>query len=330
MSYRAPRWLRGSHLQTIWPALLLKSTPPDYRREIWPTPDGGEIAVDRIDGKPGTPTVVLFHGLEGSSHSHYAISLMQAVKARGWHGVVPHFRGCGGISNQQRRAYHAGDAAEIAWIITRLAANQPQLFAAGVSLGGNMLLRYMGEQAHAALPLAAAAVSVPLDLAAASTRLDRGFGKHVYTRMFLKTLKPKSMAQLSAHPDLFSADAVLKSRTFTEFDNLVTAPLHGYRDVHDYWLRASSKPVLARITRPTLVLNAVNDPFLPPAALPRTDEVSAAVTLEQPAEGGHAGFVSGRFPGNLQWLPTRLLAFFDLHLPAVQVQPERQNACPTS
>ncbi|MFC3532180.1 YheT family hydrolase [Vogesella facilis] len=316
MRYQAPRWLHGSHADTIWPALFIRQQAPAYRREVWPTPDGGEIVVDRVDGQAGTPLVVLFHGLEGSSRSHYAIALMREVQARGWHGVVPHFRGCGGAENRQPRAYHAGDSAEIDWILQRLAMEQSQLFAAGVSLGGSMLLRYLGEWGNAALPLAAAAISVPLDLAAASTRLDRGLGKWLYTRMFLGTLKPKSLRQLQHHPQLFDADAVRRARTFAQFDNLVTAPLHGYRDVRDYWTRASSKPVLGSIMRPTLLLNARNDPFLPASALPGADEVSAAVTLELPERGGHVGFATGPFPGRLDWLPQRLLGFFDNYLPA--------------
>lgn len=316
MHYRAPRWLHGSHADTIWPALFIRQQAPAYRREVWATPDGGEIVVDRVDGKPGTPLVVLFHGLEGSSHSHYAIALMRAVQARGWHGVVPHFRGCGGMENYQPRAYHAGDSAEIDWILRRLAAEQPLLFAAGVSLGGSMLLRYLGEWGGTALPQAAAAISVPLDLAAASTRLDRGLGKWLYTRMFLGTLKPKSLRQLQRYPQLFDAAALRRARTFAQFDDIVTAPLHGYRDVRDYWARASSKPILGSITRPTLLLNARNDPFLPPSALPAVDEVSSAVTLELPERGGHVGFATGPFPGRLDWLPQRLLGFFDNYLPA--------------
>lgn len=316
MSYRAPGWLPGSHLQTIWPALVLKGRAPAYRREIWLTPDGGQIAADFVDGQTGQPLLVLFHGLEGSSRSHYAIALMRAVKAAGWHGVVPHFRGCGGIENHQRRAYHAGDAEEISWILQRLAASHKgPLFAAGVSLGGNMLLRYLAAGGSTAIPQAAAAVSAPLDLAAASTRLDRGLSRRIYTRMFLDTLIPKSAQQHARHPDLFDLAQVRRSKTFTEFDNLVTAPLHGYRDVHDYWQRASSKPVLRDILQPTLVLNARNDPFLPAHALPNAHEVGPAVTLEQPEHGGHVGFVSGPFPGKLDWLPARLLGFFQNHLP---------------
>ncbi|AXK40213.1 YheT family hydrolase [Crenobacter cavernae] len=314
--YRAPRWLKGGHAQTIWPAVGIRQSRPPYRRELWPTPDGGEVAVDFVDGPLDAPLVVLFHGLEGSSDSHYALSLMTMLAEHGWRGAVPHFRGCGGVGNTLRRAYHAGDSAEVAWLLEKFAGLGQPLFAAGVSLGGNMLLKYLGETGTDALPLACAAVSVPVDLAAASTRLDVGFGRHVYTRLFLGTLKPKALSQLIHHPGLFDADGVRRARTFGEFDNLVTAPLHGYRDVRDYWTRASSKPLLRHIARPTLLLNAVNDPFLPPDALPKPHEVSAAVRLEQPAEGGHVGFVTGSFPGRLDWLPERLIAFFEEQLAA--------------
>lgn len=311
--YRAPRWLIGGHAQTLWPALLARGPRPHYRRERWPTPDGGEIAVDFIDGPADAPLLVLFHGLEGSSDSHYARALMSAVAARGWRGAVPHFRGCGGVDNALPRAYHAGDSAEVAWVLQKLADGHP-LLAAGVSLGGNMLLKYLGEQGDAALPVAAAAVSAPLDLAAASTRLDHGMGRRLYTRMFLDTLKPKALSQLQRHPGLFDDQRLRRARTFGEFDDIVTAPIHGYQGAADYWRRASSKPWLRHIRRPTLVLNARNDPFLPPEALPTAHEVADCVQLEQPEHGGHAGFASGPFAHSLAWLPRRLLAFFDAAL----------------
>jgi predicted alpha/beta-fold hydrolase len=309
--YRAPRWLKGGNAQTIWPAISLKLPAPPYRRELWPTPDGGEIALDFIDGQAGAPLVVLFHGLEGSSDSHYAKALMIAVRERGWHGVVSHFRGCGGVENTLRRAYHAGDSAEVAWVLQRLAERHARVYAAGVSLGGNMLAKYLGETGIAAQCRAAAVISAPLDLHAASTRLDRGVGRLLYTRMFLNTLKPKALSQLERHPGLFDGQRLRRARSFREFDDLVTAPLHGYRDGRDYWQRASSKPLLTAIAVPTLILNARNDPFLPPSALPTRAEASQCVTLEQPEEGGHVGFVTGRFPGRIDWLPHRLLAFFD-------------------
>lgn len=312
--YRPPRWLKGSHAQTVWPAVAIKLPQPPYRRELWATPDGGEVAVDFIDGQPNAPLVVLFHGLEGSSASFYAKALMLEINKCGWNGAVLNFRGCGGCANRQRRAYHAGDSAEVAWLLERLYQPARALFAAGVSLGGNMLLKYLGEHNGAALPDAAAAVSVPLDLVAASRMLDAGLSRHLYTRYFLSTLKPKALGQLELHPGLFDRDALLRARTFREFDSAVTAPMHGFRDELDYWQSSSSKPYLRSIERPTLVLNALNDPFLPAEALPSPHEASSAVLLEQPAEGGHAGFTTGPFPGRIDWLPKRLLSFFEEHL----------------
>ena len=256
---------------------------------------------------------MLFHGLEGNSGSPYARALMSAVRDAGMRGVVVHFRGCSGELNRQPRAYHSGDSPEIDWVLRRLRALHPgtALYACGVSLGGNALLKWLGEQnlAAAALVNAAAAVSAPLDLMAAGNALDAGFNL-IYTRNFLRTMKRKALLKLVQYPQLYDRDHLLASTTLRAFDNLITAPLHGYRDTDDYWTRASSKPWLARIAVPTLVLNARNDPFLPATALPRSDDVAPFVHLEQPAGGGHVGFVSGAFPGHLRWLPRRILAHF--------------------
>ena len=314
MRYTAPPWLPEGHSQTIWPALMIRTPRPHYRREQWPTPDGGSIVLDFVDGKPGSPLVVLFHGLEGSSDSHYARALMHALTGLGWHGVVPHFRGCGGIDNPLPRAYHAGDADEIRWILQKLAIRHPVMAVAAVSLGGSMLLNYLACEGEQAIPRAAAAISAPLDLVAASTRLDRGLGRLLYTRMFMNTLKPKALATLQRHPGLFDGKKLRKARTFIEFDDLVTAPLHGYGTALNYWTSASSKSRLQLISCPTLILNARNDPFLPASALPAPHEASPAVQLEFPADGGHVGFVSGRFPGHINWLPQRILDFFKPHL----------------
>jgi len=313
--YRAPPWLRGGHAQTIYPALFLRGARPRYRRERWETPDADFIDLDFLDGGPAAaPCVALFHGLEGSSSSHYSLALMRALARRRWRGVVVHFRGCSGEANRLPRAYHSGDAPEVGWILARLAHTERPLYAAGVSLGGNALLKWLGESGTAAgAPLAAAAaVSAPLDLMAAGAALEQGLNL-IYTRMFLATLRQKSVAKLARFPGLFDRARALRARTLREFDDVVTAPLHGYRDTDDYWTRASSKPGLAAVRLPTLVLNAQNDPFLPARHLPGVHEVSSMVTLEQPAEGGHAGFASGAFPGNLDWLPQRLLAFFSEH-----------------
>jgi hypothetical protein len=318
--YHAPRWLRGPHIETLYPALALKRPPPPYRREIWPTPDGDEIAVDWIERAPrvGAPLLVHFHGLEGSSSSHYAGALMHTTRANGWNGAVAHFRGCGGHKNHRPRAYHAGDSAEIDWVLRRFRERHTApLFVAGVSLGGNALAKWLGEQADAARDIvdAAAVISAPLDLVAAGKVLDHGLNRAIYTREFLRTLRPKTLAHLArferelAFLGVSPAD-IAAARTFRDFDERVTAPLHGFLGVHDYWLRASSKPWLNQIAVPTLVINAKNDPFLPAAALPTAQEVSPAVTLLQPANGGHVGFTEGPFPGRLDWLPRCLLAFF--------------------
>ena len=240
---------------------------------------------------PAAPLFVLFHGLEGSSDSHYARVLMAEAKARGWFGVVPHFRSCGGSMNLLPRFYHLADSAEVDWVLRRLKAQHPgPVIAAGVSLGGNVLLRWLCEQEQdaAAILDAAAAISAPLDVHAGGHAISQGFGM-VYTRSFLKTLKRKAQAKLDQYPGLFDRDAMLAARTLHAFDNAVTAPLHGFRDTEDYWTRATTRPYLPRIAIPTLLLNARNDPFLPGRVLPSAAEVSAAVTLDQPAHGGHVG-----------------------------------------
>jgi predicted alpha/beta-fold hydrolase len=310
MDYSAPLWLPGAHLQTIYPAVCVPTRPVAYRRERWEAHDGDFVDVDFVDGQPGQPLVVLFHGLEGSSDSHYARALMAALAARGWSGAVPHFRGCSGEPNRAPRFYHSGDAREIDWIVRRLhARGGGKLYAVGVSLGGNALLRWLGEAQHQAeIVDAACAVSAPLDLARGGAALSSGFNM-LYTRMFLRTLKPKCLAKLEQFPGLFDRAALLAARDLYAFDNVVTAPLHGYRDTDDYWDRASARHVLHDITVPTLVLNARNDPFMPAACLPRS--AARNVTLEYPRHGGHVGFVDGSLPGRLDWLPRRLLRFLE-------------------
>ncbi|HWA14078.1 MAG TPA: hydrolase [Burkholderiales bacterium] len=313
MRYRAPWWLPGAHLQTIYPSLFLRGRPPAYRRERWRTPDADFIELDWIDGPPQAPLAAMFHGLEGSSASHYATALMRAVAARRWRGVVVHFRGCGGEPNVLPRAYHSGDADEVAWILVRLRAMQGAvpLFATGVSLGGNAMLKWLGREGEAAAPIvdAAAAVSAPVDLPEAGDRLCRGINR-LYGRHFLRTLKPKSLAKLARFPGLYDGERVARARDLRAFDDLVTAPLHGFRDAADYWRRSASKPGLAGIAVPTLIVHAGNDPFLPGRYLPPPAQVSPAVQIEMTRGGGHVGFTSGPFPGNVAWLPQRLLAFF--------------------
>jgi len=279
------------------------------RRERWDTPDGDFIDVD-FCGDPGArDQLVLFHGLEGCSDSHYARSLAGHALRTGWRLAIPHFRGCSGEPNRRPRAYHSGDTEEVDWILSRFSA---AVSAVGVSLGGNALLKWLGERGEAASARVrrAAAVSAPIDLAAAGDALDRGLNRLLYTRHFLTTLKPKALAKLEVFPGLYDRGRLRAARSFREFDNLVTAPLHGFRDTDDYWSRASSGPHLAAIRVPTLLLNARNDPFLPEHALLAAARGAApCVVLEFPPTGGHAGFLSGPFPGRHSWLPQRLFEF---------------------
>ncbi|HSY28538.1 MAG TPA: alpha/beta fold hydrolase [Burkholderiaceae bacterium] len=312
MIYLAPRWLPGGHLQTIYPAKCITTPTVNYRRERWDAPDGDFVDVDFIDGNPTKPFVVMFHGLEGSSDSHYAKALMAHIAALGWSGAVPHFRGCSGELNRAPRFYHSGDSQEIDWILRRLgkfraSKHGGKFYATGVSLGGNALLRWLGESQHQAeIVDAACAISAPLDLAAGGAALSRGLNM-IYTRVFLETLQPKCIHKLQQFPGLFDRDSMLGARDLYAFDNVVTAPLHGYRDTEDYWHRASAKHILPDITVRTLVLNAENDPFLPKQHLPNV--ASRQVTLEYPPHGGHVGFASGSIPGHLNWLPERIVDF---------------------
>lgn len=312
--YTAPPWLPGGHLQTLYPTLFLRGSEIPYRRERWELADGDFLDVDWMEGDTRSPLVVVFHGLEGSSRSPYARKFMAHARQRGWGGAVINFRGCSGVPNRLPRAYFAGDSAEIQTVLQRIRDSHPNasIYAAGISLGGNALLKWLGEagqQAHELIQRAAA-ISAPLDMQAAGAALDSGLNRLLYTAHFLSTLKRKSLEKARLHPGVLDAELIRQAATFREFDSHVTARLHGYRDADDYWLRTSSKPGLINIALPTLVLNARNDPFLPASALPVATDVSTSVVLEQPAQGGHVAFVQGQFPGNIDWLPQHVLNFF--------------------
>ena len=315
--YRAPRWLPGGHAQTIYPYYLPRPAVL-YRRERLQAPDGDVWDFDWVDAelaRDGTPLVVLFHGLEGDSGSHYARTVMAHSHALGWRGVIPHFRGCGGELNHRPRAYHSGDHEEVGAMLAAIRARVPAptpIHAVGVSLGGSALLNWLGRAgaAAAATVTRAAAVSAPLDLTAAGQAIDRGLNR-IYARHFLSTLIPKSRAMAARHPGLLDPARLDRIRSMFDFDEVVTAPLHGFAGCHDYWTRSSSRRFLAGIRTPTLVRNALNDPFVPAHALAGPHEVSSAVRLDYPAAGGHVGFVSGRFPGSMRWLSDHLMHFFD-------------------
>jgi uncharacterized protein len=320
--YRAPRWLSGhgpiaGNVQTIWPARFsrihphIPSAPIAYQRERWASPDGDFVDVDFFKAAAAPtasrPLLVLFHGLEGSSQSHYAKAFAHWAHAQGWDYAVPHFRGCSGELNLAPRTYHSGDFAEVDWILRRLHGQHTgPLLVVGISLGGNVLLRWAQEAGSESqrIAQAIAAVCAPLDLAAAGHALGGGFNRMVYTRMFINSMKPKALAKLKQHPGLFNEAAMLAAQDLHAYDNAFTAPLHGFANTEDYWARCSAKPGLKAMKHvPALVLNARNDPFVPASSLPGLHDVGPAVTLWQPAEGGHVGFPAGAFPGHVAALP---------------------------
>lgn len=320
MKYTAPKWLPGGNLQTIWPALYSRRVfgpTPLYRRERWNTPDGDFIDVDWLETTPFQTLLVMFHGLEGSSGSHYAEAFADFARVRGFGFAVPHFRGCSGELNHGPRAYHSGDFEEIGWILARMRQqHRGPILAVGISLGGNALLRWaeeMGDEA-ACVADAVASVSSPIDLVASGRAIGRGFNRLVYTRMFLNTMKPKALRKLAQHPGLFDAHALRAARDLYEFDNVFTAPLHGFKSTDDYWTRASAKPHLHRIRIPALVVNARNDPFVPSSCLPQQQDAGRYVTLWQPAHGGHVGFPQGRLPGHVRSMPDAVGGWLASHI----------------
>lgn len=325
--YRAPWWLPGGNLQTVWAALASRrhfGPAPRWKRSRWKTPDGDFIDVDQAQhsSAPETPLLVLFHGLEGSSASQYAVAFADFAAAHGLAYVVPHFRGCSGELNHAPRAYHSGDFQEIDWILRRFAGEYPgrPLMAVGVSLGGNALMRWAGEMGTDAGSWVRAIASVcsPLDLAAGGHAIGRGFNRVVYTRMFMRSMVPKALSKLEQHPGLFDRQKLLAARDLYEFDNLFTAPLHGFKDTEDYWARASAKPVLHSIRVPALALNARNDPFVPAESLPTQHDVGHHVTLWQPEQGGHVGFPVSHgplgLPGHVRAMPEAVGNWLLAHL----------------
>ena len=322
LHYAAPWWLPGGNLQTIWAALFARrfsGPPPVFARERWTAPDNDFVDVDMTTpaGNAAAPLLVVFHGLEGSSQSHYAQAFADVAHARGWSCAIPHFRGCSGEMNHGPRAYHSGDFEEIDWILRRLKVQHSgPLVAVGVSLGGNALMRWAGEMGASAGAVVSAVASVcsPLDLAAGGWAIGRGFNRLVYTRMFLKTMVPKALQKLDQHPGLFSRERMLAVRNLYDFDNIFTAPLHGFKDTDDYWARASAKPHLGSIRVPALALNSRNDPFVPASSLPIAADASPSLMLWQPEQGGHVGFPAGSFPANVQVMPQAVATFLAAHL----------------
>jgi predicted alpha/beta-fold hydrolase len=285
-------------------------------------PGGAGLAWDGPAPHPPTreqPLLVVFHGLEGSSASHYAQAFADVARSRGWAFAVPHFRGCSGELNLAPRAYHSGDFTEIDWMLRRFACTHAgPVLAVGISLGGNALMRWAGELGAPAAQLVSAVASVcsPLDLTASGWAIGRGFNRQVYTRMFLGTMVPKALQKLEQHPGLFDREALLAARDLHAFDNVFTGPVHGFKGADDYWQLASAKPHMGQIAVPALALNALNDPFVPASSLPQPADVSRHVTLWQPEYGGHVGFPAAGYPAHVRAMPEAVATFLAAQLPA--------------
>ena len=315
-TYLRPWWLPTGHLQTLY-AQWLARPKIAYRRERLELDDGDYIDLDWADAASanadGAPLLVFFHGLEGGSQSQYCRTTMAAANTRGWIGVVAHFRGCSGEPNRLPRSYHSGDSEHCQIVLSELRSRFPgrTIFAVGVSLGGNALSKWCGEQGDAANAVIAAAASVsnPLDLGISAEAILHGKNL-MFNRYFMKAVGASYEARMEQHPYLREKAFLTNPKSFPQFDEHYTAPAHGYTSAWDYYHRASSRGFIAKIRVPFLLLNAMNDPFVPASLFPNVSEVPDNITLEQPTDGGHVGFVSGPLPGRLDWLPERLCEFF--------------------
>lgn len=318
-SFQPAWWCRGRHAQTLWGALLRPIPHVPLQRERWETPDGDFLDIDRVQGTSRAPMLIVLHGLEGSSRSKQVLGFMAAAHHVGWEAVGINFRSCSGESNRLRRAYHGGDSTELGWVIDRVIAENPPraIGCVGISLGGNVLLKYLGEHAERVPQQvrAASAISTPFDLGIAVRYLERGMSQF-YMRNLVRQLKKKTFAKLARYPDLVDPLRLGAVRTLAEFDHVVTAPLHGFPDGQTYWQSSSSASRLSTIRLPTLLINAQDDPFFPTGALPtRVVRENSALRAEFVQSGGHAGFLSGMWPGRpIPWAQNRTMAFLQNHL----------------
>jgi len=316
----SPNWQCEGHIQTIAAMKWGRRPQQKFVRQRLDMPDGDFLDIDWAGPQAHTHcqfngrALVIFHGLEGSSQSHYAQAIGSYFVERGWMVAVAHFRGCSGEPNRLARSYFSGDSRDIDFILSQARRQLPQAqwHAAGISLGGNALLKYTGEQGQQLNWLnAVAGISVPVDLVATGMRLQTSLiGRYVYTPHFLASMRGKIQQKASAFPGVVNWTKALQARTLLEFDDAYTGPAHGYRSALDYWSRCSSQYHLHGIRIPTLLLIARNDPFIPEASLPGPDQASDQVLLHYPCSGGHAGFASGSGRGELTWLPRRIERFF--------------------
>lgn len=324
--FRPAWWLPGPHLQTLWGRFFRGRPPLQLVHQRLDTPDGDVLDLYRTPHRRGRPHLLLLHGLEGGARSHYARGMLAEAERRGWSATLLVFRSCGPELNRLPRFYHSGETSDARMIVARVLeedASAPLLLA-GVSLGGNVLLRLLGEEGDATSPriVAAAVLSVPYDLARSAEHIQRGFSR-VYQSHFVRSLRRKALAKLEQHDGIYDEDAVRSARTLHEFDDAVTAPLHGFDDAADYYAHASSLPILERIRVPVLLVSAADDPFLPADVLPRVQAAAARnpyLDLVVVPRGGHVGFVAGSPWRQVYWGEARAFGFFERHLAGAHVR----------
>jgi predicted alpha/beta-fold hydrolase len=314
--FRPAWWLSNRHLQTIWPVLCRRRVPLKTRRERVELPDGDFLDVDWVGGDG--PIVIVLHGLQGSAESNYARGLLREVEARGWRGAFMHFRGCSGEANRLPRSYHSGETSDIDWFARELRRREPEtpLAAVAYSLGGNVLLKWLGESRKSNPLRAAVAVSTPFELGAAADSMKVGLAR-IYQWYLLRNLKRAVRAKMAnGSCELRLSGAELdRLRSFREFDDAVTAPMHGFQGAQDYYDRSSSRQFINRVEIPTLVLHAADDPLMHSGVIPPLEERSAQVRFEVSPHGGHVGFVSGSWPWSARyWLEERIPEFLQAHL----------------
>ncbi len=318
-SFKPAWWLPQAHLQTLWPAIASRGKRIIRQRERIHTPDNDFLDLDwcGLTLKPeDSPIVIIMHGLAGSSSSAYVTGLQEALQNQGVRSVALNFRGCSGAPNRAVRGYHSGETSDINFIYQRLRQREPDspLFVVGYSLGGNVLLKWMGEQQS--LDLAGAvAVSVPFRLDLCSDHMNQGFSRSYQYRLVrhmrhcitqrLDYFQQNGLLHQAAQ--LQALGQLNKYLSFRDIDEYVTAPLHGYQSADDYYQRCSSRHYLALINRPTLVIQALDDPFMTREILPDDSELSKTTTLELSANGGHIGFIGGSSPASpAYWLDQRI------------------------
>ena len=313
--FRPAWWLPGAHLQTLYPTFARNRNYPALQRERLELPDGDFIDIDWTGNTQG-PVVLVLHGLEGSLESHYTGGILAALAAQGYRSGLMYFRGCSGEPNRLPRNYHSGDTGDLQTVIRHIGKSNPgkPLAVIGYSLGGNVLLKWLGEQGDKATVTTAVAISVPFDLDRVARRLEQGISR-IYQGHLLKKLRQSVRAKAGIHPPPVPLRELPGLKTFRQFDNAITAPLHGFRDVDDYYSQSSSRQYLRHIDIPVLIIHALDDPFLPSGAIPKDAELSRAVTLELSRHGGHVGFVSGNTPLVAHyWLERRICSHLQARL----------------